>query len=280
MHSFLFALLVAALTAVAQATSIGTHMAVTFPNFDEYPITAKDASAAGWMATGGCDAYLGTPYTMKGESPSKDHPLTLYFTQAGQLTGVGNTIFGSDVPDKLIDQGYWQTTGEKNTYFASVSFRAAHDVCSTSSFSEPLGTQLVLNQGALNFNIPTTQANAEAELWTEGACMDQMGYHYSYDIESAPEQSWEAANLAPITPMYWEGKLIAFFFSSADAQRYVGSSPWEVTLPNSFICYNWCEEDCTFSDNTWWSTMHFLLNDYNAVQCPCMESASDLACCD
>merc|ERR1712046_254868 len=90
-----------------------------------------------------------------------------------------------------------------------------------------------------------------------------------------------AKNLMPIVPMYHEGQLNAFFFTTTDTQQTAfppNSNEWEpVYLPNYLMCKNWCDSNCGFGDTSWWSTIHFYIKDYTKVECA---NGCTINCCD
>ncbi len=67
------------------APSIGDRLVVTYGAFDNMPLTADDATQAGWIDTGECVPQMGRHFIrMAGEQPS---PLILLYNAKGALIG-------------------------------------------------------------------------------------------------------------------------------------------------------------------------------------------------
>jgi len=105
-----------------------------------------------------------------------------------------------------------------------------------------------------------------------------MGWHYFYDLYSAPTMSWVGANLLPIVPMYYNGFINAFFFASGiEQQSLFSTNEWDpIPLPDLLMCKNWCDSSCTWNDTDVWSTAHIFLNNYKNAVCP---NGCSTACC-
>ncbi len=70
----------------AAAPSIGDRLIVTEGSFDNLPLTAAEAEAAGWIDTGECVPNMGRHFLqMMGEQPG---PVVLLYNPAGDLIGV------------------------------------------------------------------------------------------------------------------------------------------------------------------------------------------------
>ena len=272
----------------ATSVSVGNAFIRTFAHGTPLPLTVQDALTQGWVAKTACQEHLGTLYAHDAESPSKDHPLGLFFTASGSLAGAQVTVYGENdevgnaAPDTLVQKGFWVMDGDAadKKWHMDVSFRSSSEMCGETSSSEPLGDRLVINQGTLDFSIPLVAGDARAASWTEGSCINSMGQHHSFDLNSAPDTSWDSSALVPVVAMYNPpfdpaGTLNAFFFTTPVAQPgsslwniASGKADWEVpALTPSLMCKNWCDEDCTWKSS--WSTMHlFTQKDYEGLVCP------------
>jgi hypothetical protein len=261
--------------------SIGDRLIRDYTQYTSLPITTDAASAAGWEAsTSSCDPNLGIAWNEDQTDPEESTPLTLFFTAQGQLAGIGVTTYG-DVLQNLIDLGYWQPTGKSagyTTYFLSVSFRSADEMCSSSPSVNPLGDTLIINANNISVSLPLTEQEAIDNNWMRGSCFYSMGHHYFYDLVDAPNMSWLAANLLPVVPMYHNGTINAFFFASATVQQgLLGANEWDpLPLINYLMCKNWCDSACTFSDTSAWSTLHVYLRDYTQATC---DDGCTISCC-
>jgi len=264
-------LLVVSLSICVSVTSIsiGDRMFRTGGVYVPMPITTSNATFNDWFAsgTGQCDPLLGIAYNYKSSGPTASAPITLFFTAGEQLAGIGMTVYGTP-PSNLIGT-YWQQVAD-GQYFISVTFRNSSIMCSGDVDDDlPLGDQLVINANGVADSIPLLESDAQDALFTKGSCFYGMGFHWSYDLSSAPNMSWTAANLLPIVPMYSDGVINAFFFASPLVQQsLLSNNMWDpVPFIDSLMCKNWCDSDCHWSDTSFWSTGHIYLRDYTQATC-------------
>jgi len=197
----------------------------------------QDAENESWQQSGyGCDDNLGIAYTQYGSTASSDYPITLYFTQSGYIAGIGASIYGNP-PQSLINAGYFQPVSD-GVYYISLTFRDSSELCNNYVPSEALGDRLVINANNLSLSLPMTEEDAINGQWTAGSCFYSMGYHYFYDLATAPSMSWVASNLLPIVPMYSNGTINAIFFASTIVQQgLLSSHEWDgIPLPNLLMC--------------------------------------------
>eukprot|EP01129_Flabellula_baltica_P016934 TRINITY_DN9234_c0_g1_i1.p1 TRINITY_DN9234_c0_g1~~TRINITY_DN9234_c0_g1_i1.p1 ORF type:complete len:300 (-),score=49.80 TRINITY_DN9234_c0_g1_i1:33-896(-) len=258
---------------------IGDRLLRTYTMYETLPVTAAEAIHQGWVYNNQttCNPALGYSANFKGSVATEDYPLTLFFNKAGQISGVGITVYGQ-LEEKLVLLGYWNKIS-KDVYTLTVSFRGSEEMCSGVMSPLTIGDRAVINAETISYSIPvqtgqTTQAN-----YTKGSCFYSMGTHYFYDVSAAPNMSWEAQNLMPVVPMYTaDGRLNAFFFASTSVQNGFFSAHWwePVPLINTLMCKNWCDSDCTFSGTSIWSTMHIYLRDIKEATCP---GGCSIACC-
>jgi len=254
--------------ALGSSLGIGDRLVRTYLFYETLPITETDAINQGWISYSACDKNLGTPYTDSGYStgPTKGYPVTLYYTGAGQLAGLGVEHFGAPVSGL---ETFFQPT-ENGTYRITLSFRSGGDLCGTQKYGESIGNQIVVDQGSLDLSIPLNETTAAAAKWTKGACLAEMGTHWSYDLKSAPTMSWKSANLLPVVTMYNEqagGGISSVFITTPNLQYTEPLGPWEGPLPSMFMCDNWCSDDCSW-DVSFWNTFHFFLDDRSLNTCP------------
>ena len=132
------------------------------------------------------------------------------------MAGVGVTIYGS-VKDTLLDLGFFEEVAE-DEYFVSVTFRNSTGMCSSTKLTNlPLGDRAVINAGGLGYHLPLLEKQAVVGNWTKGACFSTMGYHYFYDLATAP--LYVPANKSPNTVSFFlcisfldnPGRLTIFF---------------------------------------------------------------------
>jgi len=256
-----------------------------FRDYTEYypvPMNTTSALANKWVQNAtSCDPNLGIRWNQEADKVLESNPISLFFTPAGQLAGIGVTIFGN-VFQNLVTKGYLQPLGKLDgyqAYFISVTFRNSSVICSSNMSPNEVGDTIIVNANSLGIQLPTTEAEAVNALWTKGSCFSTMGYHYFYDLATAPVMSWVGANLLPIVLMYNEGTFNAFFFASGVEQLSLfDTNQWDpAPLPNFLMCENWCDSKCTFNDTDIWSTMHIYTNNYNDVSCP---NNCHIACCN
>jgi len=232
------------------------------------PVDTASAQQMGWnQYNSTCDPMLGTRWSLDPSGPTESQPTTLFFTAGGQVSGIGVTAYG-DLSQNLIDQGFWQQTGDA-TYFLSVTFRDS-GMCDGSMSPDTLGQNLTVNANSIAFSVPTTVEDADADSWVAGSCISTMGFHYFYDLSTPGQMSWEAANLLPVVPMFNGSNVNAIFFASPVVQQsLLNRNMWDgLPLPDIAMCLNWCDSSCTWGDTDFWSTMHIFMNDYSTVSCP------------
>jgi hypothetical protein len=274
--------LAVASAAAGQYTNVDLGNAL-FRDYNKYlnlPITTNNASANGWtQVSSSCTQGLGYPWAQSSGGATVDMPMTLFFTDAGQLSGMGVNYYG-EPPSNLVQQGFWEPLAD-GVYFMSIAFRDASTVCSYYyNQGLPLGDRLIVNANSSSpYPLPVTVDDAEAANWAPGSCFHTMGTHYFYDLATAPQMSWEAANLLPVVLMMNNGSINAVFFASSTIQQGLTSTHfWDlIPLPDILMCKNWCDSSCTWHDTNFWSTMHMFFNaDYEAVTCP---NGCTTACC-
>jgi len=139
---------------------IGDSLTRTYLVYTSLPITANDAIAAGWNNITSCDDQIGIGYVKSGSAPSKTEPVILYFTSGGQISGIGVYHFGAPIPSL---EKYWKPASDGN-YLITVAFRSSGDLCSDKVFDEPIGTQVVINQGSVDLEIPLDSSTAKLEI--------------------------------------------------------------------------------------------------------------------
>lgn len=255
---------------------IGDQVAYSYNAFRSMPITKAAALAAGWKFSDTCSAVHGFTATLSAGGATESEPVTLHFNGAGQLSGIGMTIYGTGVSPLLVERGFL-TPISNSVHRIAVVFRT-HDLCLTTPSPNPLGNVLLVNPDTINFSLPVIEREAQSAAWTQGSCFADMGTHYFYDLVSAPKMSWVSANMLPIVPMYHDGFINAIFFASNVVQQSLFSSQmWDrVALPDVLMCKNWCDSNCTFSDTNFWSTGHFFFRNYSQVTCP---GGCSIGCC-
>lgn len=264
-----------------------------FTKFLEQPMNVTAAIAAGWekskitFDTESCKPALGIRYSLGSNEPSQDHPFSLYYTAAGQISGVGVDIFNT----KEVINDYWRYAG-LHQWHITVGFRSkeSRTLCDRSLvFREKVGNTFVVNPdyGSWNYTLPMTMREAEQSGdWSRGSCFDSMGWHYFKDLAMGSSMSWDKNNVFPIVPMYHPetGDLQATFFAAPNVQQLVhGNRGWDpIPLPNVFMCKNWCDTQCHFPGVTAWSTGHWFYSDVNTVKCPkelkCFQDG--VGCCE
>ena len=132
-----------------------------------------------------CDSNIGVMWADTKSGASKTHPVQLLFTSAGQFAGMRVTIYGDSstsgvgnaAQPQLIQEGFWiPQSGASETWYITMSTRPASQMCSGEVQSAMLGTQIVLNQDTgLNFAVPLSAREAQAQGYAAGACIPHMG---------------------------------------------------------------------------------------------------------
>jgi len=251
-------------TAVA---GIGDRLTRGYGTYATLPVNTTQARSLKWSSLNEskCNPSLGIAWTYDKSGPTSSYPITIYYTPYGQAAGIAINIYGEPKGPpryfKKLASGIYQI---------SISFRNLSVVCDRGVSTMPLGDQLVINQDTAPVPIPVYDKDLVGN-WTKGSCFDTMGTHWFYDVTSGgkPLMSWQAANLLPIIPMYYGGRINALFFSSSDVQQGIlSSNMWDIVpLPGFLMCKNWCDNKCTWKDTNFWSTSHIYFNDEKKVIC-------------
>eukprot|EP00122_Pirum_gemmata_P017309 Pgem_evm1s16201 len=201
-----------------------------FTKYDAMPLTMQEAVSVGYEVDqrlveetqngNVCDPNIGIPFT---HGNSKNNPYVLYYTNQGQLSGLGTRVHDYVMP-KLLDLQYFQQVSNAE-YLIQVStryFENGADMCSGEiDENEPIGNQIVVQPNGANDRIPIEESSEMLQNnYRKGSCFDGMGFHYFKDLATPDNtMSWVAENLMPVVPMYHEGKINAIFFASAYRQQ-------------------------------------------------------------
>ena len=269
---------------------LGSGLWHEYTKFDPMPTNASYAQTVGWYPDAGssCIAGLGIKYSQTSNGPSKEKPVSLYFTPAGQVSGVGTVAFGK-LSGAVVDQGYWQSAsvaGEADAWQLDLGFRSPQAACLNTLSKLSLGDRAVINPGSVARALPLVQKGAIAEGYETGSCIPSMGTHSFYDLVGKNgSMTWKSPNLMPVVPMYdgnADWKLNAIFFTTPIVQQSSAKIPpaknnqWEPgalnALPSAIapfpsMCANWCDKNCGWKDTTHWSTMHIYFFDPHKVTC-------------
>jgi len=261
--------LVAALTLLSISNvvayqGIGDRLLRTFLVFHQLPLNTTMAEGDGWEAIDGtCNPSLGVKYTQN------SGPIYLYYTQGGQIAGVGIQI--NDEPPAALVPDFWKPTNDSESYEITLSFRQASVMCSDDMQPEEIGDSLTINADTIGMPIGLNVEQATNLEWTPGHCISEMGTHWAYDTQDHPLISHQVANLVPIMPMYNDetGNLSAFLVHITHIEKVEPFGVWEGPFIPLLFCQNLCPP-CNF-DTFFFSTMHFMLTDpkLNVCQSSC-----------
>lgn len=288
-----FLLSFTSVVAATAAEGLGDRLLRAYTIYDEMPLSVEGAVEAGFLEAGPCDPARGTPYTQSGDFVSKTSPSVLFYTCAGQISGVGVSVYG-ELQQELIDRGLFEPMGMDH-HMISVTFRAG-DLCSGDCGSDdaaPVGRQLLLNNHLVEspesrvLSLPLNQTQAEGQGWVRGSCFNGMGNHYFKDLEFSGKMSWVASSMLPVVVMYnLVGQIHSLFFTTTIKQQGpVQANEWEpVALETANMCKNWCDdENCGWADTDVWSTQHYFFNDVEAAPVICPASLDcflpGIGCC-
>eukprot|EP01064_Diplonema_japonicum_P029011 TRINITY_DN4596_c5_g1_i1.p1 TRINITY_DN4596_c5_g1~~TRINITY_DN4596_c5_g1_i1.p1 ORF type:complete len:278 (+),score=66.39 TRINITY_DN4596_c5_g1_i1:64-897(+) len=263
---------------VSCEVSIGDRLIRTFTKYVPMPVTMDVAKKTGWAPSAGsqCDPNYGIPYVNASLGLSRHAPTTMYFTPAGQVSGMSVDVFVAAPPQNLINLGYFVKIDE-NRYRLGLSFR--ENSCDTANQSTPIGTRIMVGPGTANKSLPLTRNDAVASNWFAGSCFAGMGTHYFYDLSTAPKMSWNADQVLPVVTMFNNaGDIQAIFFASTIVQEQDFSpNTWEpIPLTNPLMCMNTCDPACSFAGTAAWSTYHVYFKDLSAATC---QNNCTMACC-
>jgi len=240
--------------------SVGNNVANLLPPTTMLmPTNSSLAEAAGWQTSGVCDKFTGIAYHYNASDASIRNPMSLYFSATGEFAGIGMRYYratDSYVSQPLIDAKWFKPVSE-NVWELVVTTRSPHVICdANAATSGDMGDRLVANAGYLNYSVPRTATDAQADGWVIGRCFSQMGEHWFRDL-NVPGQAgidqWDADTLLPIVPMYdqagavvRQGDFLAFFFAAPYGQLTYESTyyldfsltPLPVGFPNMPFWWN------------------------------------------
>ena len=272
--------------------SIGTLLERDYTKYAPLPTTADQASSLGFAPfSSHCELHLGVPYTQTGGKPDESKPITLYFTRAGQVSGISVLYYDhiEKQQPNLIDKGWIVPSGfGDGIYKVSVAFRNGSMACSSKFDPDlPLGDNLIVNPDGIRQALPLTVRDAARNGWVRGSCILGMGVHWFRDLSSWGSMTWQASQLLPVVMMYDEVSdnptmtVNAFFFASSVVQQSFvppSANQWEpIPLPDRLMCGNLCNASCTFHGTDFYSTLHIYMNDRSRVTC---RNNCTMACCN
>ena len=273
----------------ALGADLGSGLWRDYTVYAPLPTNQSAASAEGWHADWQeCDPKLGIRFSQGAAGgPTKDKPISLYFTPGGQLAGVGTIAHGQfDEASAPVAQGYWKRTNTTDEWRIDVTFRGGDAVCSENASSPGLlGDRAVINADTVARSLPMRQEDAIQEHYATGACFASMGTHSFFDlVGGGGNMTWAINNLMPVVPMYdrsADWRLNAVFFNAPSVQQSMrppSSNQWEPIPMDSFkMCMNFCDAECGWNDEEAWSTMHIYFSDPHAVVC---EDNCTVSCCE
>jgi hypothetical protein len=250
------------------------------PKLSPEPQTAEEAEAQGWKPRTGKCGPLGIAYTREGKTPSPLRPRTIFYTPAGQLAGLAVAHFGS-ISKELEEARMWKLN-EDGHFEITLSFRPESEVCSEIPSDHPIGSELIVNRGVINFLIPVHTHVARGLGWSAGACIEDMGRHWSYDLRTDAknpvryESDYDFRYLVPIVPMYdvHTNLLTGIIVVTETVQpgNWPATDDWEVVIPGTIQCQNFCHRNkrCLVSTTglRLWSNQHWMFTDVSTLTCP------------
>jgi hypothetical protein len=271
------------------------HMESVYTAYLQLPTNQAGLEELGWTQQGGCDPYMGKAWTFEKSGASKTHPLILYTTNWGAISGIATVVRD---PKGDIPSAYRKYIASKKiacpdcgAYVqVNLAFRAKNQACSGYADSMVFGDRIVLNAGGKSsLNIPVTDSGLRNQGWIEGSCFDGMGTHWFYDSTYYGNPNWKFPwnpnSLLPIVAMYHDGKINAIFFNTFVPQASGMPKPvydrnqgngWEsFPLPPDLMCANSCSKECTPNLvgpaypgwGSSWATQHVYFRDNRQVKC-------------
>eukprot|EP01006_Ploeotia_vitrea_P005174 TRINITY_DN116519_c0_g1_i1.p1 TRINITY_DN116519_c0_g1~~TRINITY_DN116519_c0_g1_i1.p1 ORF type:complete len:281 (-),score=47.78 TRINITY_DN116519_c0_g1_i1:62-904(-) len=240
---------------------LGYELDRTFLIFKSQPTTVSAAKGKGFTLFGGngnCKEGLGIAYQPKG-GDIKSNSYNVWYTKGGQLTGFSVRTFSAP-PSNLVGT-YWIKVPGHNIWDITITTRPAHEICSGHTYDdEPVGTEIRINN---RYTVPRTYYDAQQAGWQRGSCIPGMGTHFSWDLKSQGNMTWEAHSLMPVMPMYnvQTGNISAVLININNQQPtepFAGD--WEGPFSDHLWCLNWCKHSgCDWKGSSGhWSSMHWL----------------------
>jgi len=241
----------------------------TYFAFAPVPLNTTSAKNSGWSSFTNCNPNFGIAYSSVPGGPTETSPGFLYFTSAGQIAGFGARVWTSFlagyIPKGLIPDFFVPVPGKSNAYDISIIFRSSDYMCSGQKSNYVLGDRVYVNN---KYVIPLTSDDATTAGWMAGACISEMGTHYSLDLTG--KMTWNASNLLPVMPMYGvhDKNIKAVLIASTTWQYTYPIGEYEGPIDNFIMCGNWCDNSgCTFPGVDLWSIFHWFFTDYTEVNC-------------
>ncbi|XP_020618160.1 uncharacterized protein LOC110056061 isoform X2 [Orbicella faveolata] len=176
----------------SQGTSSWNQLRVTFGKFTSYPLTAKQARAAGWKKDASCSGranfFYGNRYVK-----ANDDATRLIFDCDGSLAGMQATIDRTDSYPTIHNEPPWIQTDDGRVAVTAY-FRDPQKICVCKGKCKkrlakkpPVGDRLWIQMADFRKKekvmvIPLNAKQIAGTPWVEGTCVTAMGVHYHYNI--------------------------------------------------------------------------------------------------
>lgn len=154
--------------------SLGPRLDRQYTGYVPQPTTAAEAREAGWLPAAGasCDDAVGTPWLYNPDQPgefSRSHPVLLFFSAGGQISAISVAVLAEGIGlrpwfERMISLGYLSQLPQPNVYAITIGTRQGNALCDRrTTFSETVGTTLVINPSDLAQPIPLNHTAAASE---------------------------------------------------------------------------------------------------------------------
>jgi len=269
----------------------------------QFPTTTVEAANFNWTKSDDlCDPLLGEAWIF-GSERGLNNSVSLYFTPEvrgvdGVLSAIEVDYYGY-VEEKLKGVYFTEEKTSKDGTYHSVSLALRKgDLCDKKNPAPPGNDPyMVISPGMTNTVVPTREDSPELlSNWKEGACLQNMGYHWESDVVGGKNLTYKAENMVPIVPMYssTDKTINGIFFTASGLKQFwpagCTKDPFEkaafgkcgedcnfwdpspgltqVNAPIFYMCSNFCGEcEITGAKDEMFTTMHFFFKDTTDETC-------------
>lgn len=211
--------------AVVQAVP-WTHLKITHREYNDLPMTVRDAESAGWTKRSGCEdenALIGERYIL-----GDDESVVLIFNLAGEISGIASHI----PKENAVGTNPYQVFPVENqakffdlmgdVFVSSAYFTDPELICEPGSSST--FNRLIIKSKTNMFEVNTRESEGVAG-FTKGQCFPSMGRHYWAAYQSELNAQTKPSDFMPGFLQYNDGFLTGFGWAQ------VGDSKWLATSP-------------------------------------------------
>lgn len=205
-------------------------LSVTFKSFFGMPMSAADATSAGWKKIGdGCTKtrfFLGQQYSLNNGNT------LLLFDKLGQIAGIQFRV--PKTMEVAKNRRASPFVADDTYLYMTAYFTDLANICSDKQVRNPevVGDKLFIQTSAKRdlMEIPLKETDVLAKTpFVKGKCFYGMGQHYWYAISN----DMDCEDFYPVFLLYNGGELNAFGWATAGFLDTTGQTPEVEHPPNS-----------------------------------------------